>query len=108
VQTKPKNWRVAGAIVIGRKKIVLAAVAATVCASATLTYAALPSTSVPSGSVRRLPARPGPTSTLFTSCRRTPTSCVQTRTSRSVPRNDAEGAVSYLDCPRNALAAARR
>jgi len=42
MQTKLKNWRVAGFIVAGRKKIVLAAVAATVCAAATLTYAMLP------------------------------------------------------------------
>jgi quercetin dioxygenase-like cupin family protein len=42
MQTKLKNWRVPGAIMTGRKKIVLAAVAATICAAATLTYAMLP------------------------------------------------------------------
>jgi quercetin dioxygenase-like cupin family protein len=51
MQTKLKNWRVAGVIVAGRKKIVLAAVVATVCAAATLTYAMLPQPPQPPSTV---------------------------------------------------------
>jgi quercetin dioxygenase-like cupin family protein len=47
MQTKLKNRRVGGIIVTARRNIVIAAVIATVCAAATLTYATLPPTPVP-------------------------------------------------------------